>query len=124
MGVDLLFLLKQQRYLYHQLRILTDRQQQLTGTNSPELILEVVTGRRKLVEKIRELNAKLRPVKANWRKLSAQITPEYKRQAHNIANHVQQIIDQITADGPSEATRNLPLPDWKFDELFAGARVK
>ena len=58
-GVELLFLLRQQRYLYHQLKILTDRQQQLAGTTSPELLLGLISGRRKLVEKLRELESKL-----------------------------------------------------------------
>jgi len=118
-GMELLFLLRQQRYLYHQLKNLTDRQRQLAGTNSPELLLEVISGRRKLIEKLRELDDKLRPIKANWQKLSSQIGPEYKTQAEKIVNQVQEIIGQILAVTPTEATQNLPLnQDWKFDELF------
>jgi len=120
LGVELLFLLRQQRYLYHQLKILTDRQSQLAGANSPELVLEVVTGRRKLTEKLQELDNKLRPIKSNWQKLSSRIEPEYKAQAHKMASQVQEIIVAILAATPSETTRNLPLhQDWKFDELFA-----
>jgi hypothetical protein len=123
-GVELLFLLRQQYYLYHQLKILTDRQQQLTGTNSPELLLEVITGRRKLIEKLRELDCKLRPIKANWQKLSCQIGHEYKIQAEKIVNQVQEIIGEIIAVAPSETTQNLPLHrDWKFDELFAETQL-
>ena len=119
-GVELLFLLRQQRYLYHQLKILTDRQRQLAGTNSPELLLEVVSGRRKLIEKLRELDDKLRPIKANWQKLSGQIDPEYKTQAERTVNQVQEIISQILAVTPPETAQNLPLDqNWKFDELFA-----
>ncbi|MHC4396352.1 MAG: hypothetical protein ACYS1A_11925 [Planctomycetota bacterium] len=119
-GVELLFLLRQQRYLYHQLKILTERQRQLAGTSSPESLLEVISGRRKLVEKLHELNNKLRPIKANWQKLSSQIEPEHKAQAYEITNHVQEIIGQIVSTGPSEMTQGLPLDQaWKFDELFA-----
>ncbi len=119
-GTELLFLLRQQRYLYHQLKILADRQNQLVGTNSPELVLEVVTGRRKLTEKLRELDNKLRPIKANWQKLSSRIEPEYKAQAHKMASQVQEIIGAILAATPSETTQTLPLrQDWTFDELFA-----
>lgn len=123
-GVELLFLLKQQRYLYHQLKDLTERQQQLAGTNSPELLLEILTGRRKLIEKIRQLDAKLRPVKSNWQKLSAQITPEYKTQAHKMANQVQKIIGQILAAAPARTTQNLPLATGNFHELFAKTQVQ
>jgi len=124
-GVELLFLLRQQRCLYHQLKILTDRQQQLAGTDSPELLLEVIFGRRKLIEKLEELESKLRPVKANWQKLSGQIGPEYKAQAHKIAYQVQEIIGEILAVTPSETAQNLPLQeDWKFDELFAKTQAQ
>ena len=119
-GAELLFLLRQQRYLYHQLKNLTDRQRQLAGINSPELLLEVISGRRKLIEKLRELDDKLRPIKANWQKLSSQIEPEYKAQAEEIVSQVQEIVGQILAVTPHEMTENLPLhQDWEFDELFA-----
>ena len=119
-GVELLFLLRQQRYLYHQLKILTKRQRELAGTNSPESLLEIISGRRKLVEKLRELNGKLRPIKTNWQKLSVQVEPADKAQAYKIVNQVQEIIGQIISVTPSEMTRNLPLDtDWKFDELLA-----
>ena len=118
-GTELLSLLKQQRYLYHQLKMLTDRQQQLTQTNSPELLLEVISGRRKLIEKLQELNDKMRPIKTNWQKVCMRIEPEHKAKARETANQIKDIISQITAAGPSHTTQNLPLnQDWKFDELF------
>ena len=120
-----MFLLRQQRYLYHQLKILTERQRGLAGTNSPESLLEVISGRRKLVEKLRELNGKLRPIRTNWQKLSVQIEPEDKAQAYEIVNQVQEIIGQIVSVTPSEMTRNLPLDaDWKFDELLAETKTQ
>jgi len=119
-GVELLSLLRQQRYLYHQLKMLTDRQRKLAGTNSPELLLEVIFGRRKLVEKLRGLDDKLRPIKANWQKLSSQIGPEHKLQAHKMANQVQEIIGEILAATPSETAQNLPLNNnCRFDEILA-----
>ena len=118
-GKELLSLLKQQRYLYHQLKMLTDRQQQLARTSSPELLLEVISGRRKLIEKLHELNDKMRPIKANWQKVRTRIEPEHKAKARETANQIQDIIGQIMAAGPSRTTQNLPLhQDWKFDELF------
>ena len=81
-GVELLLLLSQQRHLYHQLKILTDRQHQSAGTNSPEMLSDIISKRRKLTEKLRKLDDKLRPIKANWRKLSSQVEPKYKAQAH------------------------------------------
>ena len=122
-GAELLFLLRQQRYLYHQLKMLTERQQQLAETNSPELLLGVITGRRKLIEKLQELDNKLRPIKANWEKFSSQIGSEYKVQAEKIVNQVQEIIEEILTDAPSETTRNLPLNQkWNLVEFFDETR--
>jgi hypothetical protein len=119
-GAELLFLLRQQRYLYHQLKVLTVRQQQLAGTNSPELLLEFFSGRRKLIEKLRELDDKLRPIKANWQKLSGRIGPDYKVQAHKMANQVQEIIGEILTTASSETAQSLRLNEnCRFDELFA-----
>ena len=124
-GAELLFLLRQQRYLYHQLKILTDRQQQSTGTTPPELLLELISGRRKLAEKLRELEDKLRPIKANWQKLSGRIVPEHKVQAYKTANQVQEIIGEILRTVPSETAQNLRLNEnWRFDELFAEAQFQ
>ena len=119
-GAELLFLLKQQRYLYHQLKNLNDRQRQLAGTNSPELVLEVISGRRKLVEKLQGLEGKLGPIRTNWQKLSRQIEPEHKTQALELANQVQEIIRELMASTPSETVQNLPLhQNWKLSELLA-----
>lgn len=119
-GVELLFVLTQQRYLYYQLKMLADRQQQLAGTSSPELLLEVIAGRRKLIEEFRDLNDKLRPIKANWQKLICQVRPEHKAQVHKMINQTHEIIGQISAVSPFQTTQNFPLHHhWKFDELVA-----
>lgn len=96
-GHELLNLLRQQRYLYHELRLLTLRRQELTATNSPELMLEIISGRRKLTEKLREVNNKLRVVKTGWHKLLSQIEPKQMAQANEMAEQIQQIVAEIQA---------------------------
>jgi hypothetical protein len=96
-GHEFLNLLRQQRYLYHELRLLTLRKQELTTTNSPELMLEIISGRRKLTEKLREVNNKLRIVKTNWHKLLSQIGPKQMSQANELAKQIQQIVTDIQA---------------------------
>jgi hypothetical protein len=118
-GSELLSLLKQQRYLYHQLRLLTDRQRRHAGTSSPKLLLEIISGRRKLVEKLRELNTRLHPIKAGWNKLSPRISPEHHAQARELAAQTRHILAEIAATTPSELARNLPLDGrYVFDELL------
>ena len=74
-GSELLFLLRQKRYLYHQLKLLTERQLESGTSKTPEFILDIISGRRKLVEKIRQLEAKLQPIQNNREKFYEQIAP-------------------------------------------------
>ena len=123
-GAELLFLLRQQRYLYHQLKILAQRQRELAGTSSPELLLDAVSGRHKLVEKLRELDEKLRPIKANWDKLRSRIGAEHTLKAQQTANQIRQIINEIAEVAPPDAAANLPsAQSCRFDELFAESGI-
>lgn len=118
-GGRLLLLLRQQRYLYHQLRILTNTQQELATEGSPELLLEVLAGRRKLLDKLRELDSKLRPVKANWPSLSPQIAPDEMAQVREVALHVRDMVREILAASSVQAEQSLQFADTcTFDELF------
>ncbi len=120
MGEELLSLLREERYLYHQFRILMERAQELAETDSPEMLLEVINGRRKLTEKLRELNGKLNPIKANWYKLLSQIEPEHKMRAEEMVCEVRRIIGKIQAIARPENNEYLPLQrEMKADELLA-----
>ena len=117
---QLLFLLRQQRYLYHQLKILTDRQKQLSETNSPEQLLEIINGRRKLIEKLRQTDGKLRPIKTNWGKLSRHIGLEHRKKAYDLVNQVQKLVTEISTSCPPEMIQQLPSNEaWEFNEVFA-----
>jgi predicted nucleic acid-binding Zn-ribbon protein len=119
-ALQLLFLLRQQRYLYHQLKILTDRQNQLSETNSPEQMLEIINGRRKLIEKLRQTDGKLRPIKTNWTKLSRQIGPEHRKKAHELVSQIQELVAKISASCPSETFERFPPNEtWEINEIFA-----
>jgi len=116
----LLSLLKQRQHLYHQLEVLARNHRQLDHTNSPELLIGIISKRRKLIEKIRQLEDKLRPIKTNWASLFAKIEPEQKLQAKQTVNQTQQIISQIRKFAPAGITDKLPSDtQWRFNELFA-----
>lgn len=118
-GIELLLLLKQRRRLYHHFRIVIDRQHQPAEINSLELLLKVIPGWRKLFEKLRELNDKLRPMKANRQMLSGRIWSEYKAQIRKIVNRAQEIIRQILTVTIPETTPALPpYRDWKCNTFF------
>ena len=124
-GGRLLLLLRQQRYLYHQLRILTNTQQDLATEGSPEMLLEVLAGRRKLLHKLRELDNKLRPVKANWPSLSSQIAPDEMAQVREVALHVRDMVREILTASSGQAEQSLQFAGTcTFDELFCEPQPK
>ena len=106
-GEELVSILRHQRYLYHQMKLLTEHHQQLADTDSPEIMLEITNGRRKLIEKLQELNYKLRPIKANWNNLSSQFTPEQKTQANEMAGEVRNLVRKINTAAESAADDHL-----------------
>lgn len=115
-GHELLNLLRQQRYLYHELRLLTVRRQELTTENSPELMLEIISARRKLTEKLREVNNKLRIVKIGWHKLLSRIEPKQMSQANKMAEQIKQIVAEIQA---VKTKREEPKSDKFLEQIYS-----
>jgi len=120
-STELLSVLRQQRYLYHQLKMLTDKQEQLTPPTSPESIIEIIFGRRKLIEKLQETNNKLRTIRENWEKISSQIDAEHKTEANDLISQTREIIKGIPPASMPGIAQNLPLyQELAFDEVAAG----
>jgi len=95
-GQELVFLLKQQRNLYHQLRDLADKQAKIFwSTASPEELVRILAGRRKLLEKLREVNAKLKPIKANWAHIRDKIGIGERLQARSLALAVSELVNDL-----------------------------
>jgi hypothetical protein len=118
-GLEFLNLLRQQRYLYHEMRLLTLRKQELTTENSPELILELISARRKLTEKLRDVNNKLRIVKTNWHKLLSQIGPQQMSQANELTEHIKQLVTDIqTAKTKGAAAQSTVQEGPKSDKFM------
>jgi hypothetical protein len=118
-GLKLVSLLKQRRDLYHQLKRLRDRQMQLADTASPELLLKILAGRRKLIEKLRELEAKLSLIKSNWSKISPQLGAEYKQQARRMLEQAGKITEEISTNGLTDKPGDLPECKFEtYDELL------
>ena len=121
-GVQLVALLKQQRLTYPQLKILTDRRGQMVGSDSPELALQFIFGRRKLLQKLNEIESKLRPIKAQWGRIADQCDSKEIAHACELAAEVGEIVEEL--ESADEAFGATPLPErCRFDEVFAPATV-
>jgi hypothetical protein len=118
-GHEFLNLLRQQRYLYHEMRLLTLRKQEPSVTNSPELMLELISARRKLTEKLRDVNNKLRIVKTNWHKLLSQIGPKQMSQANKLAEQIKQLVTDIqTVKAKGATAKSTVLEKPKSDKFL------
>jgi hypothetical protein len=118
-GLQLVFLLKQRRDLYYQLKGLMDKQMQLRDSASPELLLKILTGRRKLIEKLRELEEKLGLIKSNWTKISPQVGLEHKHQARLMLEQAEKITEQISMESSVDSPGDLPACEFGLqDELL------
>lgn len=92
-GADVVFLLKQQRNLYHQLRDLAEKQCKMFWTSaSPEELVRILEGRRKLIEKLRQVNSKLKPIKANWHSISEKLELPQRVQAKELAMAISTLV--------------------------------
>jgi len=101
-GAELLFLLRQKRYFFYQLKLLAEKQRQIKSSDSPEMMLDIVSGRRKLTEKIRELETKLQPIKNNWGKITVGIDSTYKARLEQTSKQIEQIREKIGSLKPYE----------------------
>jgi hypothetical protein len=118
-GTKFVSLLKQRRNLYYQLKVLMDEQSQLIDSSSPELALKILTSRRKLIEKLRQLEAKIGLIKSNWSKISSHIALEHKQQARLMLEQAEKIASQISIRNLTDSTGNLPVCDFQtLDELL------
>jgi flagellar biosynthesis/type III secretory pathway chaperone len=118
-GTQFVSLLKQRRNLYYQLKVLMDEQSQLVDSSSPELVLKILTGRRKLIEKLRQLEAKIGLIKSNWSKISSQVASEHKQQARLMLEQAEKIAKQISIRNLTDSSGNLPVCEFDtLDELL------
>jgi hypothetical protein len=118
-GSEFVFLLRQRRDLYYQLKVLTDEQGQLMDSATPELVLKILTGRRKLVEKLWQLEAKIGLIKNNWSKISSQVGSEHKQQARLMLEQAEKIAGQLSMRSPADSPRGLPVCEFgPLDELL------
>ena len=118
-GVELVALLKQQRYFYHQFKILTERQNESDGTEAGELSLQFIFGRRKLVEKLTQISDKLRPIKSNWSRVAEQIRDEQMIHVYEMSHAVDEIIDELESTGEDQNVSLSMVEHCRLSDVFS-----
>ena len=122
-GVELVALLKKQRCFYHQFKILSERQSQLGGMDAGELSLQFIFGRRKLVEKLTQISCKLRPIKANWERVSENIRSEQMISVYEMAHEVDELIEELESSGADQSVSLSVVEHCRLSDVFSRVQV-
>ena len=78
-GAHLIHLLTQQRLLYRQLRELAQKQSSLVDGSNPEMLLRVLAGRQRIIDRLGAMDRELRSIREQWQQI-AKTLPESQRQ--------------------------------------------
>jgi hypothetical protein len=96
-GNKLIQLLTQQKFLYRQLKELSQKQSSLLDGNDPEMLLKILAGRQRLIDRLSLIDRELRPIRADWQKVAASLPLSQREEAMSLIESVQEILGEIIA---------------------------
>ena len=96
-GGRLIHLLSQQQLLYRQLRELAQKQTTLVATGDAEMLLGVLAGRQRLINRLNTISEQLEPLRADWQNIAASLPKSQRQQAQGLIEDVQAILGEILA---------------------------
>jgi len=85
---SLLTLLRHQRTLHRQLRILSERQRSLVSQDDTETLLKMLAERQRLVDGLVELNARLAPYRSCWTTFYAGLDETCRKEVSELLEEV------------------------------------
>ena len=88
-------LLTQQRLLYRQLRELAQQQTSLIDGSDPEMLLKVLAGRQRLIDKLTAIDRELVPIRADWQKIAARLSNTQRQEVQFLVTEVEKILGEI-----------------------------
>jgi len=94
---EVMRLLRLKRYLWHQLRLLVDRQRELAGDDSPEEVLGIVSGRSKLFSELRRVESQLDPLMSNWDELAGSLSIEKKIESEQLGRQIEEVKSYVNS---------------------------
>jgi len=96
-GAHLIHLLTQQRLLYRQLRELAQKQTSLVDGSNPEMLLRVLAGRQRIIDRLGMIDRELKPIREQWQQLAKTLPALQRQEAQQLIEEVQQILGEIIA---------------------------
>jgi chorismate mutase len=92
---ELLDLLVSQHELYRQLRRLAMAQHDLIAAEDPTGLLNLLSQRQRLIDQLAEINLKLEPARADWKRVESMLTTEQRGKAQKLVEQVGQLLAEI-----------------------------
>ncbi len=96
-GVRLIDLLTQQRLVCRQLRELAQKQSDLVDGKNPEMLLRVLAGRQRIIDRLAVIDKELKPMRQAWEAVSEGLPVAQRDQAQELVAEVQGILGDIIA---------------------------
>ena len=94
-GDKLIELLTRQYFLYGQLHELAQKQSQLVDGRDPEMLLKILAARQRLIDQLMSVGRELAPIRAEWPKVAAVLTPNERRETQRLIDSVREILSEI-----------------------------
>ncbi len=94
-GEQLIQLLTQQRLLYKQLQELAQKQSSLVDGSDPEMLLRVLAGRQRLIDRLKIIDTQLGPIRDSWKQISLSLPTQQRQLAEQLISEVQSILADI-----------------------------
>lgn len=96
-GGRLIDLLTQQRLMCRQLRELAQKQSELVDGKNPEMLLRVLAGRQRIIDRLAVIDKELKPIRQAWEAVSEGLPAGQREQAQELVSEVQGILGDIIA---------------------------
>jgi len=94
-GHKIIELLSQQAMLYGQLNDLSRKQSDLVGGGDPEMLLRILAGRQRLINRVTSLDKELMPFRTDWQQTLAGLSPEQQQRTRELIQQVQTTLGDI-----------------------------
>ena len=94
-GGQLLDLLGRQHEIYRELRRLARTQRDLIAAEDPTGLLNLLSERQRLIDQLSEINQRLEPLRADWKRVEAMLTGEQRRRASELVEQVGRLFAEI-----------------------------
>ena len=101
-GAHLIHLLTQQRLLYRQLRELAQKQSSLVDGSNPEMLLRVLAGRQRIIDRLGAIDRGLKPIREQWQQIAKTLPRSERQQAQQLVEAAHTVMEVKKEDSEEE----------------------